>query len=270
MLEGSERKILHVYGPGGIGKSLLIERMRHACTDKSVYCVHVEWEDARRYSYLDIMRRVRDDTDQGHFHIFNDRVNFYTAPDYRIRLPVEDAPISDVSILTKAKIQQSDVSIHIGHEIKDLHLNVRRPDRDVSDEEVVAGLTDAFMACLRALTVDRRLVIFLDAIEKVGPADLALNWITRELLERICDGELPNVIVVLAGRQLLELDPTFFDYVAVYELRPFQGEDVQEYLQRRGVTQTAEFVDFILANFDGNPLQVAMSVNNFIRRRSQL
>jgi hypothetical protein len=269
MLQGSSRKILHVYGPGGIGKSLLIERMRYACHERGVYNAHIEWEDARPYTYLDIMRRVRDDTRQEFFQIFNDRVNFYTVPDYRVHLPSQDVSISDIPIQAGATIQQSDVSIHVGHEIKDLHLNVLRPDRDVSDEEVIAGVTGAFMPCMQALTADCRLVLFFDAMEKIGPADLALSWIKRELLERICDGELPNILVVLASRLPLDLDPTFFDYVAFYELRPFQGEDIQEYLQRRGLSQNSDFVDFILANFEGNPLRVAMSVNNFIRRRSQ-
>src|SRR5436190_10345232 len=111
MLEGSPRKIMHVYGPGGIGKSLLIERMRHACHERDIYSAHIEWEDARLHSYLDIMRRIRDDTKHEFFQLFNDRINFYTVPDYRIRLPAQDVSISDIPIQAGATIQQSDVSI---------------------------------------------------------------------------------------------------------------------------------------------------------------
>src|SRR5204863_7868921 len=125
--------------------------------ERDIYSAHIEWEDARLHSYLDIMRRIRDDTKHEFFQLFNDRINFYTVPDYRIRLPAQDVSISDIPIQAGATIQQSDVSIHVGHEIKDLHLNVLRPDRDVSDEEVIAGLTSAFVPCVQALTADRRL-----------------------------------------------------------------------------------------------------------------
>ena len=226
------------------------------CAERKLDWVQIEWEDSRHFNYLDVMREIRKATDPTLFQLFNDRVNFYTVPNYEM----------NVEVLKGGQIKQSGVTVHIGHtvEIKDSMINVQRPDRDVTKNEIVIGMTNAFMPCFKALTSERPLVIFLDALEK---ADKLTNaWIWDELLTRVRDEELRNLLVILSGRNTFEPDPTFFDSSEVYALKPFKSEHILDYLEKRGLDRMDFLADWILANSDkGNPLKVAQDVDNYIR-----
>lgn len=268
-LGAGEKRIICIQGPGGIGKSALLSRMMLECQQKQLRWVHLEWEDSHRYTHLDIMRQLRDGTEPEAFQLFNDRVNYYTVPNYELKIPVDLGAIEKVQILEGGEIRQSGVTVHVGHQVTvhDVKFNVQRPDRDITETEFVLQVTRAFVQCLRALSERTPLVLFLDALEKTDP--FTLSWINEQLLTRLRDGELPKVMVVLAGRKAIDLDPTFFDCSDAYELLPFKTTHVLEYLERRGLPAQPELADFILANFGGNPLQIALSVNNFLRTRRQ-
>ncbi|MGH8064755.1 MAG: ATP-binding protein [Candidatus Entotheonellia bacterium] len=263
--EDSPGRIMCIYGPGGTGKSVLLSRMMAECERRGIGWVYIEWEDSRHYNYLDVMRMIRDTTAPHLFHLFNDRVNFYTVHDYNLKIPLEVGTIQDVQVLSNGEIQRSGATIHVGHEIKDFTVNILRPDRDVTEGEVIIECTRAFMRCLQARVSETPLVIFFDALEKAD--EHTLKWIWAELLERLRDQEITNLLVILAGRNPFEPNTTFFDCAEACELMPFQVEHILEYLGKRGLEGREDFAEFILANSDGNPLQVALSVNNFIRFR---
>lgn len=269
LLTASTTRIVCVHGPGGIGKSLLLSRMMEECERRGVRWVHIAWEDSRRYNYLDLMRRLRDGTESSLFHLFNDRVNFYTVPEYNVKISVEGGSIQNVQVLSGGVIQESGVTIHVGHtiEIKDLNLDKTRPDRDVTENEVIIGLTHAFMPCLRAVTSEHPLVVFLDALEKAD--NLTLNWIWKELLVRIRDEEIPNLLFILSGRQPFERDPTFFDCAAIYELKPFQEDHILDYLEKKGLGRNEMLAGFIWKTFNGNPLDTAKSVKSFLEHLTE-
>src|SRR5262245_52423010 len=248
-----------------MGKSALLNRMIETCESRGTRWVYIEWRDSRRYNYLDMMRIIREDTVPPLFALFNDRVNFHNAPQYRLQIPLEGGNIQNVQVLSGGEVQQSGVTVHIGHsiEIKDLNLNMPRPDRNVTDNEILIYLTRAFMPCLQAVTAEKPLVIFFDALEKADK--LTLDWIWEELLARVRDRDVTNLFVALAGREPIEPEPSFFDCIDVYEMQPFQTDNVLEYLEKRQLGRLEDLARFILANFGGNPLQIAQSVNNFLR-----
>ncbi|MBA7693237.1 hypothetical protein ES703_101815 [subsurface metagenome] len=266
LLSDKTKRIMCISGPGGIGKSVLLSRMMEKCAERKLDWVQIEWEDSRHFNYLDVMREIRKATDPTLFQLFNDRVNFYTVPNYEMKITLDAGPIQNVEVLKGGQIKQSGVTVHIGHtvEIKDSMINVQRPDRDVTKNEIVIGMTNAFMPCFKALTSERPLVIFLDALEK---ADKLTNaWIWDELLTRVRDEELRNLLVILSGRNTFEPDPTFFDSSEVYALKPFKSEHILDYLEKRGLDRMDFLADWILANSDkGNPLKVAQDVDNYIR-----
>ena len=270
LLSDKTRRIMCVSGPGGIGKSVLLSRMMEECAARKLDWVQIEWENSRRFNYLDVMREIRKSTDPTLFQLFNDRVNFYMVPNYEMKITLDAGPIQNVEVLKGGQIKQSGVTVHIGHtvEIKDSMINVQRPDRDVTENEIVIALTNAFMPCLKALTSESPLVIFLDALEKAD--ELANAWIWDELLSRVRDQEIPSLLVVLSGRNTFEPDPTFFDSSEVYALKPFKSEHILDYLEKRGLDRMDYLADFILANpGGGNPLKVAQGVDNFIRFQRQ-
>jgi len=259
------KRIMCLHGPGGIGKSVLLSRMMEECNKRDLEWLYIEWEDTKRFNYLDIMRKIRNNTVPSLFQLFNDRVNFYTVPNYEMKIALEAGPIQNVEVLKGGEVKQSGVTVHVGHkvEIKDSKINVKRPDRDVTEDEIVIDLTNAFMPCLKTLTNERPLILFFDALEKAD--DLAYAWIWDELLSRVRDEEIQNLIVILSGRKKFEPDPTFFDSSEVYALKPFRAEHILDYLEKRGLDRMDYLAEFIFANSeDGNPLQVAQGVNNFI------
>ena len=266
MLGSPDICIMCFYGPGGIGKSLLVSRMINECENRGLRWVYIEWEDSRRYNYMDVMRKIRDDTEPSLFELFNDRVNFYTVPEYNLKIPIEGGAIENVEVLSGGEIKQSGVSVHLGHkvEIKDLMINIQRPDRDVTEDEIIIGCTHTFMPCLKAVIGDKPLIIFLDALEKAD--ERTLHWIKNELLKRVRDEEIPNLFIALSGRKPFELDPSFFEISDEYELQPFQANDILEYLVKRGFEEEDnKLADFIHYTFKGNPKEIATSVDSFIR-----
>ena len=70
--------------------------------------------------------------------------------------------IENVQVLPGGEITEAGVNVHVGHniEIKDSMLKQRRPDRDVTENEMVIDLTTTFMLCLKALTAKQPLVIW--------------------------------------------------------------------------------------------------------------
>ncbi len=89
---GGGPSILRISGQGGTGKSSLLSRFMRECKDRNMSWIHLEWRDARRFSHLDIMRRVRQESGKpALFELFNDRVNFYTVPQYTLKIELHGA-----------------------------------------------------------------------------------------------------------------------------------------------------------------------------------
>ena len=55
----STKRIMCIYGSGGIGKSVLLSRMMEKCVERKLNWVHIEWEDSRRFNYLDVMQEIK-------------------------------------------------------------------------------------------------------------------------------------------------------------------------------------------------------------------
>ena len=269
VLAGDGRPIIAVQGPGGVGKSLLIHRLIQECSGRGAGVVEVEWDDSQRYNYLDVMRQIRDQTNVELFDLFTDRVNYYTKPAYELKIQVEGSGIENVKVLENGEIRDSDVTIHVGHniEISDSAISALRPDRDIEENEAVIELTSAFLPCLRAATATTAVCIFLDALEKSD--HLTLNWITRHLLSAIRDGSVPNLVAVISGRENVDLDPSFFDCSEVFNLRPFEVPDILDYLEARTQTRDEDVATLIFSIAEGDPRKTAATVDNWIRSRRQ-
>jgi len=260
--------IVGIWGAGGIGKSALLARLVQECEAKSARAVAIEWRDSRRYSYLDLMRRIRDLTQPEMFGHFNDRVNFYTVPEYRLRLQLDVGSIENVQITT-GNVANGTVNVNVGHrvDIKDLMLNVLRPDRVASDDTICIELTTVFFECLREFTSSTKTVLLFDALEK---ADLRTrDWLAGELLIRLRDGELPNTLVILAGRDPIDLDVSFSPALRLFELSGLGAQHISEYLERKGLPDGGLLAAFLSQQFQGNPLQISSAVNGFLRSHAR-
>ena len=273
MLErpNGQRRVMWVYGGGGMGKSILLSRMMQECRERNIRWLHAEWRDTERYSYLALMRRLRDVSRRlDLFSLFNDQVNRFTQRGYPSEIKVDLGRISDIHILENGSITQGEVEIHVGHVIKDLNITVVREDFDVEDRNARTELTRAFFPCLEVLVGDRPMVLMLDALEKAHRSTMA--WIFEELLDRLGGNRLVNVLVVLAGREnVSDQDLSRFHHcLQPYPLDLLQAEDIREFLRRREFTdaEIPILVRSILAVADRRPptpLEVATFTTNYQR-----
>jgi hypothetical protein len=100
-----------------MGKSSLLSRFMSECNHRKMRWIYLEWRDSRRYSYLDVMRRVRQESDPSLFHLFNDRVDFYTVPQYTLKIDLRGGNIQDVQVEVGGLLSGSTGPIHVGHNI---------------------------------------------------------------------------------------------------------------------------------------------------------
>ena len=269
MLINADVRLLCLHGPGGMGKSVLLGKMLQVCNERNINTVYIQWETDRSYNYLDIMRQMRDQTGPDTlFQLFNDKVNFFTNPEYKLRIQVDGGSIGDVHVLDNGEIQQSNVTVHVGHTVEIKHQQLKLDRSDAEAARIPFQITEVFVPCLKALAQNNPLVVVLDGMEKPDASTQA--WIWNEFLPLMRDQVVSKLFVILAGREKFVPDPSYFDCSRVLELRPLGPNDVEDYVHRRGVAQcSADFLNLILAGTEGEPLKVGVMLDMFMRYQQQ-
>ncbi len=154
--------------------------------------------------------------------------------------------------------------IHIGHNIQipDSMVSVLRPDQALNESTVIIEITSAFVPCLRGLLEDAPLVLIFDATEKADA--LTRSWIHDELYTRIRDGELPQLYLIEAGRDLEPLDPSFSQLGSDRVLTELEQSHVEEYLKLKGLPDRL-LARFVFTEYKGHPQKIAIAINNFLK-----
>ena len=264
MLETDERPIMFIWGAGGVGKSSLLARMIHQCAQRKMRKAEVVWSETRKHDYLAIMRKIRDDLGVDFFKPFTDLVNFFTVPQYELKIKVEST--GAIAVAQDAQIEGSTVGDIAGIVVKDLMVVAPRSDMAVPETERMARITDRFIENLAtALESGPPLLVFFDAVEKI--TDDTHKWIWGELLKSVKDGRLRGVRFVLCGREVPRLDRDMQMIVEEAELQPLALANVIEYLIKRGVEEGScnDLAAMLLVATKGNPLQVATLVDGFLK-----
>jgi AAA ATPase-like protein len=261
MLDSGNPRILFVSGESGLGKSSLIARMIHECSVRNFRRAEIVWTDTCPGSYLWLMRKIRDAIGAEHFVRLSDLINYFTVPQYELKITV-DGNISVGQNMTVSNSQVGDVT---GVVIKDLMLATPRPDTAVPEQERRSRLTDTFLEDLARVAGAGRIVIFLDAVEKMSSDTEA--WIWQDVLARIRDDKLPNVTFVLGGHRSPTLDRDWGLCAVLADLKPLAYADVLEYLVRRGVPEAdrATLAKAVFPNSHGKISNIAAMVDGFLR-----
>jgi hypothetical protein len=122
-------------------------------------------------------------------------------------------------------------------------------------------INEAFFACLAELARAEPVAFFFDGCEQAP--DEAVAWIRFQLLDRLRSGELPTVVVVLAGRTPLDLSDLELDRLLVnVELEGFDQERVGEFLAAYGLQVAAEELSLLTRASGGVPGLLAQMVDN--------
>jgi hypothetical protein len=104
-------------------------------------------------------------------------------------------------------------------------------------------------------------VLLLDAFEEAN--EDTQSWIYQELLIDLY--KLPNVLTVIAGRELPEPEITWHDIAITTELKSVTVKDYQTYRNSIGATELEEDkIEFLHKVFKGRPGDFAEAAKSFI------
>lgn len=228
------KAIMLIEAPAEMGKTWLIQRMRHHCHQYDVPVMHVDFRDRQAHDYLSLVRRARDQLGARYFNPLTEAINRFTSLDISIALEsTRPAGPVDVRVGDISDVSGGEIIVAGGDVIKDNQFYIQA-DSDMTRRAAEIRINDAFFACLATLLAEGSAVFLFDSFENVTPE--ADDWLRDHLLLRMSEGQLPNALAIIAGRNIPVLGPTLQPLVAKTGLESFSEEHVREYiLERRGI-----------------------------------
>jgi hypothetical protein len=221
----TRRTIMLIEGPADMGKSWLLQNMRHYCVENAIPVMYVDFRDRRPYDYLSLVRRARDQIGPEHFNALTATINSFTGVTINLSTPASGVNIRDIA--------GSDVDIKVGGDfapIKDNHFYVQA-DSEAAHRAAEIRINDAFFACLSSALREEAVVFLFDSYEEVTKE--AERWIRDELLLRMGEGQLERAILIIAGRNVPKLNLYLKPLVAKTRLSVLNEQDVREYIIER-------------------------------------
>ncbi len=262
---GTPKRVMLIEAGGGMGKSWTIEYMRAECQRRNIPNVEIDFSDGVVYDFLALLRRARDSFGAAAFNTFTQIINEVTQPTIRIDTGITNNAINNLlgqnNTLNQANVSVGD--INVGNVIKDNSF-VINADTAVVRQALQDRLTVAFFDSLALLLAQSPVCFFLDTYDKVTVE--AENWLLTQLLPRIRDKKLANVVVVVAGRSTPKLDSQWDSLVARTGLDTFNEDYAKQYLvQKRGLQDDPSVIKALFQGSTGQPQLLAMLADNILR-----
>lgn len=253
MLSGrSPALVLMVEGPGGIGKTWLLERLDQEAWENQVPASRIDFASPAAFDDLLMVHRTALALGTRHFDTLNDTLA--QATELRVVLKIESGA-GDGSVVFHGDAHiEGDIA---GRDIiknNTFNLSADNPQtRKIWQENI----NQAFFADLARLASSSGVVLGFDSLERA--TNEAWSWIEDQLLRRIGDGQLLGARVVIAGEQTPRLPSAWHDLVAKLGLDPLPAAEVRKYLQdKRQLVISEENVALIYEITEGRPDLVAL------------
>lgn len=268
MLENDEKPIMIVWGDDGIGKSSFLARLIHECASRKLRKAEVFVSKSRFNSYLEILRKIRDDLGPELFPNFTQLVNYLFPSPLQPRAPIKiDIGGGAQSVLERAKLEN--VTIHgdvAGVIIKDCMINVLDPNLNIPLQDRMNLLTAEFLKDLEPIVENEMLVVLFDDIQEL--TDDTYKWLWAGIISALEEGRLKNTRFVLCGRTKPQFEGAVALSVKEAPLQPLGLADIELYLERSGyVAEGRQTVaEFLFSQTDGFPLKVALAVDAYFTR----
>lgn len=225
------KAIMLIEAPAEMGKTWLIQKMRHHCQQNDVPVMHVDFRDRRAHDYLSLVRRARDQMGARYFNHLTETINKFTSLDVNIAVEsTRPAGPVDLSVGDISDISGGEIIIAGGDVIKDNEFHIQA-DSEMARRAAEMRINDAFFACLDALLKKGPLVFLFDSYKDATPE--AQNWLRDHLLFRMGEGQLPDALIIIAGRETPKLGPELKPLVAKTGLALLSEEHVREYIMER-------------------------------------
>jgi hypothetical protein len=260
----TEKRIMAIEAPAGMGKTWTVQRMRHECSLQQLSTANFDFRDRRPWDYLAIVRQARDQMGAAHFNVLTQTINESTGVNVQLSTSSGAGGVDltlgpDSGQISDSQLQIGDVQVAGRDIIKDNFFYVQA-DSDTTRRAIEGRINDAFFTCLTQLAQEQALVFFFDSYEEVTQE--ADRWIQTQLLARIRDGQLTNVVVILAGRELPEFERSSWRHIlASTGLDLLDLEHIKEYIiEKRGLVDLD--VDTIVKASGGSPSLLAMMADN--------
>ena len=241
MLDGqTTRRVMVISAPPGMGKSWLLRMFALEANPRALPTVQIDFGDGQAYDALALVRRCRDAFGTEAFNAVTQAINDATTP--RLALSAGGPTIS-MSASGGSTISGSPISVaEISTTIQDNYF-VLQTDNPLVRQAAEDRVNQAFFGALQAQSASTRVVFLFATYERASleserwVSSAADRWVQNELLVRIRDTKLSNVIVVLSGTRAPEFGPEWSEVLGHMELDPLDCVYITEYLrQRRGLS----------------------------------
>lgn len=269
VLDSIEWPIMVVSAEAGMGKSSLLMRMVHECAVRGVLKVELDWSGSAVLDEMSVLRKLRDNLSANYFSAFTDLINYYTDDSYTPRLDINvNLRGGNIEVAGGAQIGGSSVRDIAGLVLHDNMIVFQRPDIPVPFELRREQLTERFLSGLKALSAERQVVLFFNAIEKMS--DATRQWLWEQLLRSIVDDEL-NVRTIMLG----QCEPPPNRYLAPFvkhtRLKPLGVDDIDDYIGKRvlGIVKVSDeqrrgMAWMAAVSTGGHPMEVRRKVEEFL------
>ncbi|MCV3214864.1 tetratricopeptide repeat protein [Plectonema radiosum NIES-515] len=273
-LEDSRRHFLfNVWGQGGVGKSTLLRQFRKIAEEAKIIAAHT---DDSEKSVSEAMGRLAEQLEQQNHKLtqFSDRYKVYRQKRQELESDPE-APqgfsafvgktVAKTGVLLARRvpvggavfdfIDEDAVASQAGEWASYVAKKLTNKDEVRLIQEPVEVLTPLFLQDISKLAEKSGVALFFDTYESTE--DFLDNWL-REILEGRY-GEVPlNILVIIAGRQELDKNhwAPYEGLMIRFPLEPFTEEEAQQYLTRKGITNS-RVIEVILRLSGRLPLLVA-------------
>lgn len=241
MLEGQlPRRIMVMTAGPGMGKSWVLRTYAQAAQDGGYPVALFDFADGNAYDALALVTRSRDMLGAAGFERLNQAILEAATP--QVKLDLANTPTAPIDVNVSGATVDGSININQGA----INISGNRFTIQTNDPLIRRAIEDrintVFFEGLAELTKQRRAVFLFDSYERLGDDERDWNaspvnrWIVDELLARMRDNRLPNVIAVLAGRRAPEFGVEWNEIYGRISLEPLTCDDVGVYLrERRGL-----------------------------------
>lgn len=278
-----ERRLLAIHGVGGVGKSSLLRMFRVQCRDAQVPAALASADDLNTgVGTLSIWAEDLK-TDGVDLQEFSKRLDRYLAAQDQVRKnsartwsneAVRTFAESAVAGAAGAALGSSfpvvgTVAGLAGGAAMQGSIDWLTRGVGAQDRDVLASpsreLTNYFVEAASKVAARRRFVLMVDALEKAGGLDAWLSGTIRRLH--------PNILVVVAGREMLDWDrewPGWMAHARIHRVEPMSKQIMRDlvcryYRSQLGIDPDPEQVEKIAGFARGLPIAVTTAVRLWVK-----